>query len=177
MLDSGSEVTCIDENLAKEMKAKPLTEPKTQNLKYLDRKVSVVTQLVQISISSTVGDEIATVEAWTIPNLSKGLKAINWNEEKDKWSHLQPITFPELPDDCRIQLLIGNNYPGFFLPEEIAKGKEFQEPFGYLTPFGWTVLGGNKRKYTIIESKCTGDLKRVNCLTTLFSKARQLFSI
>jgi hypothetical protein len=132
---------------------------------------------VQITISSTVCDEIATVSAWTIPNLSKGLKATDWNEERNKWPHLSDIDFPAIPEDSRFQLLIGHDYPGFFLPESIVKGKEFQDPLGYLTPFGWTVLGGTKKKYSFIESKESGDFKRVNYLTTLFSKARQLFSI
>jgi hypothetical protein len=120
---------------------------------------------------------MATVEAWTIPNLSRGLKAANWNEERNKWPHLQHIVFPDLPEDSRIQILIGHNYPGFFLPEEVARGKAFTDPMGYLTPFGWTVLGGNKRKYTMIESKEKEELKTINCIKGLFSKARRLFSI
>jgi hypothetical protein len=91
-----------------------------------------------------------------------------------KKDHLKDLTFPALPEDKHIYLLIGNNYPGCFVPEKIVKGKSFHDPLGYLTPFGWTVLGGNRRKYELLEKKSQEELA-TSYRFSLFTRSRSYF--
>ncbi len=174
MLDSGANVSCIDEDFAKEIEAEPLTDFSTQKLNYLDRQISLNTRIVRVHISSLNGMERTSIEAWTVKNLTTGMRAADWNVEKAKWPHLQNLTFPEHPADPHVYMLVGINYPGCFIPEEISKGESFHDPFGYLTPFGWTVLGGTRAKYELIEKKTKEELK-TSYRFSLFTKIRNFF--
>jgi hypothetical protein len=174
MLDSGANVCCIDEDFAKEIGATEIVAPSTHTLDYLDRTVTMRSGVVRISISSLTGFEKTYLEAWTVKNLTMDIHATDWNEEKGKWPHLKDLTFPMLPEDPRVYVLIGNNYPGCFVPEKIVKGSSFHDPLGYLTPFGWTVLGGTKKKYELLERKTQEELKTSHRLS-FFTKIRSFF--
>ena len=171
MLDTGSNVSCIDENLAKELGAQPLTPKGKQFIKYLDRKVPVETQMVRILITDLSKGARFTMDAWTIPNLSKGTRAVDWSDEKKRWPHLTHIDFPELPDDKRINFLIGHIYSDFFVPLEFARGPEFMQPLGVKTPYGWTVLGGTKRKANLLDALKVIKKVDIECWKQVFSKA------
>ena len=171
MLDSGANVSCIDEDLAKEMEAQVLTTKGTQFIKYLDRKVPVTTQLVRILITDLAKEARFTIDAWTIPNLSKGTRAVDWSEEKKNWPHLEHIDFPKLPEDKRINFLIGNTYSDFFVPLEFVRGPEYMQPLGVKTPYGWTVLGGTKRKSGLLDSLKGAGIIDKECWKSVFSKA------
>ena len=174
MLDSGANVSCIDEDFAKEIEAEPLTAFTVQKLNYLDRQISLNTRVVKVNISSLNGLEKTSIEAWTVKNLTTGMRAPDWNVEKVRWPHLRELNFPEHPQDPRVYMLIGSNYPGCFVPEQIVKGESFHDPLGYLTPFGWTVLGGTRAKYELIERKTKEELK-TSYRFSLFTKIRNFF--
>jgi hypothetical protein len=171
MLDTGANVSCIDEDLANELGAQPLTPKGKQFIKYLDRKVPVNTQLVRVLITDLTRGARFNMDAWTIPNLSKGTRAVDWSNEKKVWPHLLHIDFPELPEDKRINFLIGHIYSDFFVPLEFARGPEFMQPLGVKTPYGWTVLGGTKRKTNLLDK--LKDIKLVDKehWKSVFSKA------
>ena len=171
MLDSGANVSCIDEELAKELGAQVLSHKGKQIIKYLDRKVPVNTQLVRILITDLSKEARFTMDAWTIPNLNKGTRAVDWSEEKKNWPHLENIDFPKLPDDKRINFLIGNTYSDFFVPLEVARGPEYMQPLGVKTPFGWTVLGGTKRKSGLLDALKGAGIIDKQCWKAVFSRA------
>ena len=174
MLDSGANVSCIDEEFAKKIGAEELKAPSSQRINYLDRQISIVSRIVRVNITSLSGLETTSIDAWTVKGLTKGLQATNWSEEQNRWPHLRDLTFPPLPEDPRIYLLIGNNYPGCFLPERVVKGESFHDPLGYLTPFGWTVLGGTRKKYELLETNTNEELKTSHRFS-FFTKLRSFF--
>ena len=164
MLDSGSNTTCIDEELANELDAMPLTRLKNRSVKYLDRVVKVLTRCVRVTLTNLDNTECIIIDAWTIPKLSEGTRAVDWSNEKSHYDHLKDINFPKLPDNKEIKLLVGNRNSDCFVPEEIRKGTEPNQPFGYKTPFGWTVLGSNQEKFDKLS-------KNESNYKLLFSKA------
>ena len=176
MLDTGANVSCIDEELAKELGATHLTKLGKQYIKYLDRKVPVNSQMVRVTITNLEGNDRYTMDAWTIPNLSKGTRAVDWSEEKKKWKHLEHIEFPALPEDQRINFLIGHIYSDFFIPNEFAKGTEPMQPLGVKTPYGWTVLGGTKRKHNLMKNMKSYIENDQGCFKAIFSRAIKTLS-
>lgn len=141
MLDCGSVITCIDEDLALGMKLKQLTPKSTKSLRYLDRSCPITTQCVEVNLQNTNASVSMTLIAWTIPNLSESTHVRNWNTEKSRFKHLANLDFPRIAKHSRIELLIGTNYPDMFVPYKYRKGKP-GEPVAIKTLFGWTVIGG-----------------------------------
>ena len=88
MLDSELNMTCIDEQLALSIDAKPLMLLKKHSIKYLNRVVRANSRCVRITLTNLEDSERAYLDAWTIPNLSEGTRAISWANEKIKISHL-----------------------------------------------------------------------------------------
>ena len=120
---------------------KNLTRKTTKALRYLDRKVPIDTQCVEVILQNYDATVTETLIAWTIPDLAKGTKVCNWAVEKSNFGHLKFIDLPNIPKDACIELLIGTNYPDMFIPHKYKQGKPGQ-PFAVKTKFGWTVIGG-----------------------------------
>ncbi len=169
MLDSGSDTTCIDDAFAKQLGCEQLTQPKTVTVKYLDREITLTSTLVRFIIESPSGEECMVIEAWTVPNLSDDTNAIDWSVEKLKFDHLKDLKIEPLPDDNSIKLLIGNRLSDCFIPEDIRKGSEPNQPFGYKTMFGWTILGSNDQIYQRLNKESTN-------YHSLFSKTVRLLN-
>ena len=87
-----------------------------------------------------VGDGRAVdIKAWAMDKLTNGFEVINWPQEKKRYPHLAdlriaPIT-AEAPD-----ILIAVDHSDLHIPLETRIGKP-NEPYGFKTCLGWTVLG------------------------------------
>ena len=145
MLDSGSAISCIDEEASKRLGCKKLTRKTTKALRYLDRKVPIDTRCVEVILQNSDATVTETLICWTIPDLAVGTRVCNWAVQKDHFPHLKHLDLPNIPKDARIELLIGTNYPDMFIPLKYKKGKP-GNPFAVKTKFGWTILGAKLDK-------------------------------
>ena len=94
-------------------------------------------ELMVESLDEKVKHEIS---AFAVKQVTGGMKVIDWNRHKDKWSHTKGIQFPEPSSKKYIDILLGIDYPHFHTSIKEVKGKN-GDPVARLTPLGWTCVG------------------------------------
>ena len=80
------------------------------------------------------------ISVFTVKQVTGGMKVINWNKHKDKWSHTKGIQFPEPSRKKYIDVLLGIDYPQFHTSIKEVKEKN-GDPVARFTPLGWTCVG------------------------------------
>jgi len=141
MLDSGSNTTCIDEELAKKLKLQVRCGPVDRTIHLLDCKTKIKSYLVEVQLTSSDGLVSLTITAWTVKDLTKNTGVVDWSVEKKNFPHLKDIPFPPLPKAAVIQLLIGTDNVSLFTPDTPVKSEDGKGPIAYKIPLGWTCLG------------------------------------
>jgi hypothetical protein len=84
MLDIGANLTCIDEDLAIELKL-PIINTDTKTLNYLDNSTTIVSNEVQFELASQTDLSIITVRGWTMKDLAVRTRCIEWYKEKGQF--------------------------------------------------------------------------------------------
>ena len=74
------------------------------------------------------------------------MKMINWKKYKDKWRHLEGISFPALGRRTTVDRLIDMDYAELHFSIKDIRG-ETGELIAHLTPLGWTCIGNNNTSY------------------------------
>jgi hypothetical protein len=147
LLDSGSQSTCIDEELAKDLNFKVLMSDVRRTVGYADRDVKLISKLIQFELTSLDGLIVQTMTGWTIKNLAAGTGIVDWSNEKKNFKHLANLPFHTLPDRPRIAAIIGTGYAGLFNASDVRVDKSnMSAPIGLLTPLGWTAVGASAKK-------------------------------
>lgn len=93
-------------------------------------------------LRSTDRKHLATIESFTVRQVTGNIDVINWNEHRQDWSHLSDIEFPSLARPKQIDILIGLNDQALNLHSCLKEvhGRPGQ-PIARLTPLGWTCIG------------------------------------
>ena len=78
---------------------------------------------VELMVESLDGKVKHEISAFTVKQVTGGMKVINWNKHKDKWSHIKGIEFPEPSSKKYIDTLLGIDYPQFHTSIKEVKGK------------------------------------------------------
>jgi hypothetical protein len=144
LIDSGSSLTCIDEDFAKQMQLKVLQVKPAVPLHLLDRVVQQegTTSCVEMQLSSIDQTCTKNILAWTVKNLAKDTSVVNWAKHKENFPHLRGIKFPPLPDDPEIKIIIGvDNAPHCVYTERIHNPEKDDDPIAMRVPLGWTCIG------------------------------------
>ena len=95
---------------------------------------------VELMVESLGGKVKHEISAFTVKQVTGGMKVINWNKHKDKWSHTKGIEFPEPSSKKYIDILLGIDCLQFHTSIKEVKGKN-GDPIARLTPLGWTCVG------------------------------------
>ena len=95
---------------------------------------------VELMVESLDGKVKHEISVFTVKQVTGGMKVINWNKHKDKWSHTKGIQFPEPSSKKYIDILLGIDYPHFHTSIKEVKGKN-GDPVARLIPLGWTCVG------------------------------------
>jgi hypothetical protein len=77
--------------------------------------------------------------ALVVPELKGADFYVNWEKEKQKWSHLRDLDLPAV-DSKQIGCFVGTNTPRALLQLE-SRIPDRGGPVAVLTPFGWTAMG------------------------------------
>ena len=95
---------------------------------------------VELMVGSLDGKIKQDISAFIVKQVTGGMKLINWNKHKDKWSHTKCIQFPETSSKKYIDILLGIDYPQSH--KSINEVKETNgDPVARFTPLGWTCVG------------------------------------
>ena len=147
LLDSGSQATCIDEDLATRLNLKTLIGPTKRKVGYADRIAEMTSKLIQFEISSLDGLTSQTMTGWTLKDLASKTGIVDWSQEKSKFEHLRSLPFPKLPSNAKISIIIGTSYPSLYCATKVVSDpKNKHSPVALLTPLGWSCVGTSLKK-------------------------------
>jgi hypothetical protein len=156
LIDSGSNVTCIDEDFAEEHNLRVIDTKNGTALHMLNDVVIIpgIQKLVELQLSSIDQSCTKNVTAWTIKDLAKSTSVVDWSEKKKQFPHLKDVQFPTLPPDTTIKIIMGVDNSMLYAPVLIVPNPEDEtDPVAYQLSLGWTCLGRScpadyKNKFT-----------------------------
>ena len=137
-LDPGSNVTFCTENLAQQLgvtgKATTMElHTMGQSQKFTTHRISGL-EVCGLDNGSTV--ELPLV--YTKPKMPVTRDLMPTQEDIDRYEHLREIELPVI--QAEVGMLIGNNVPAAFTPQELRTGQE-NEPHGARSVLGWIIWG------------------------------------
>jgi len=147
LLDSGSNSSLIDQDLASKLKAEVRDGPIVRKVNYVDRQVEVRSDLVSFELINPDTNYSRTVLAWTVKDLAKRSNVVDWSRTRKKFEHLRDVNFTPLPNPARISVLIGADCHDLMRGLETISGNKPDHPWAVKTPLGWTCLGPSEPKF------------------------------
>ena len=159
LIDTGSNVTCIDEDFAEEHNLRKLAERDGCSLHLLNDVVTLPGKQYQVELQLSSMDQTCTknVTAWTIKDLAKSTSVVDWSEKKKHFPHLADVNFPKLPNDATIKIIMGVDNSALYAPILIVANNESDtDPVAMQMTLGWTCLGRSspanyKNEFTGLE--------------------------
>jgi hypothetical protein len=159
LIDSGSSMTCIDEDFAMELNLPIIGRRSGTTLHMLERVVDLPgDQLhVELQISSVDQNCTKNITAWTIKNLAKDTSVVDWAERKKQFPYLSAVRFPPMPKDSTIKIIMGVDNSALYAPVQVIHNPENRsDPVAMKLSLGWTCLGrsspsNNKNDIEILE--------------------------
>ena len=139
LLDSGSDVSICESNLAKQLgiTGTPTTFTLTTINEGTKRNRG---EKIRLVVSNLNGDESVDISrAWTVNKLPVSKRCIPTTQDVSRWSHLDGIEFPELKNQ-NVTLIIGSDVPEAHWVLDQRRGRR-KEPYAVRTLLGWTLLG------------------------------------
>ena len=149
MLDLGSQVTLIREQLADDLGLQGPTESLTLgtvggNKGYPSRRVDFSLHPKGSSHQFSVRD------ARTTPVLNVNGPAVNWPAVKQRWAHLIDLDLPGV-DSRAVDILLGSDALDLIVPREVREGPP-GAPWAVLTRLGWVATGRLPQEYLDSDS-------------------------
>ncbi len=144
LIDSGSSVTCIDEDFALEHNLRILGKREGITLHMLERIVKLPEdQLhVELQLSSIEPGCTKNITAGTVKNLAQHTAVVDWSKRKKQFPHLKDIKFPEMPEDSTIKIIMGVDNTALYAPVKIVPNDENdKDPIGIKLSLGWACVG------------------------------------
>ncbi|XP_062703954.1 uncharacterized protein LOC134286358 [Aedes albopictus] len=139
-LDDGSELTLLDEQIAKDLDliggAKPLCLKWTGGTHRFEEK----SRCVDIGISGSAGRRFELSGVRTVEALELPYQSLNVEVLQEKYKHLRSIPV-ESYNRVQPRILIGVKHANVSLVRRCREGKE-GEPIAVKTHLGWTIFGG-----------------------------------
>ncbi len=93
LLDSGSNSSLIDQDLASKLKAEVRDGPIVRKVNYVDRQVEVKSDLVSFQLINPVTNYSRTALDWTVKDLAKRSNVVDWSRSRRKFDHLRDVNF------------------------------------------------------------------------------------
>ena len=139
LLDSGSDISLCDKNLAVELGVHG-----TQKTFYLTTQEREDSPRVGLEISLTVEpldgtDKVDVKRLWSVDRLNASSHSIPSEHDARQWPHLRDIKLPSISAK-EVRLIIGTNAPDAFWVLEERRGNR-GEPYAIRAPLGWTLMG------------------------------------
>jgi len=142
LLDTGSNSTCIDEALAKELFLPIRAGPTKRKVHYVDRQAEMDSTCVEFQLTSLDGMTTQTCMGWTVKDMTAKTGVVEWAERKKDFPHLKNIPFPKLPPSPSISVLVGTDLAHLFnSTTAVGNPSQPRDPVALRTPLGWTCVG------------------------------------
>ncbi|KFD47099.1 hypothetical protein M513_12009 [Trichuris suis] len=140
LLDPGSQGTLISNEMASRLGlARKPTDVHLSTFHGRDPLLSLSS--VDFAIRRRNGRQQFDIKgALVAPSINVSCRTVNWNRERDKWTHLKDLSVTDV-NYGKVSVLIGADNFEVKQPLALRKPPRKGEPFGMLTPLGWTVVG------------------------------------
>ena len=157
LIDTGSTMTCIDADFAKELKLPIRGQTDDEEINVIDRSIkNQKSFLVELQVSALGNDSKFTFQAWTIQNMAARTEVVDWSDKKRNFPHLKRVLFPKLPENPKIQIIFGADHTRLFVSDKtVWNKKDLDDPIAIKTFLGWTCIGRSKS----FEEKSQNPLK------------------
>ena len=144
MLDLGSQVTLITEQLARDL---GLPGPAEKlSLGTVDGSRSYPSRRVEFSLQPKgTSQKFHVSGARTTPVLNVSGPAVNWPSTKQQWPHLSDLELPST-DSSPVVILLGSDALDLIVPRAVREGPA-GAPWAVLTRLGWVATGKLPREY------------------------------
>ena len=149
LLDSGSDISLCDKNLAVELgvqghqKTFYLTTQEKEDSPRIGHEFSLTVE----ALDGT--DKVEVKRLWTVDRLNASSRSIPSEQDARQWPHLVDIKLSSISEQD-VRLIIGTNAPDAFWVLEERRGNR-GEPYAVRTPLGWTLIGPMERTDTSAE--------------------------
>ena len=149
LLDSGSDISLCDKNLAVELGVQG--HQKTFYLTTQEKEDSPrIGHEFSLTVEALDGiDKVEVKRLWTVDRLNASSRSIPSEQDARQWPHLVDIKLPSISEQD-VRLIIGTNAPDAFWVLEERRGNR-GEPYAVRTPLGWTLIGPMERTDTSAE--------------------------
>ncbi len=145
MLDPCSTGSYVTESVAEELQLKgekqDLTISGTGGT-----EIKRQSKRVRCSVTSISGNFSSPVEANVLANITGNTPAIEWNELKSNWPHLNAIQFETVSKRKQIDILVGSDHPVFHKVLREVTGHNPKNPVARQMPLGWVCFGPISKK-------------------------------
>jgi len=139
-LDACSSCTNVDAELAREL-GMPITRARVKReVCFLERQVSMTSDIVSFSISPLNSNKTFQVQGYTVKDLVKGTPVVNWKRESEKYSYLKDTELPEPDERDQVLVLIGTDFAKLMASTQAVYGND-NEPIAEKTQLGWAYSG------------------------------------
>ena len=146
LLDNGSTNTfCTEELLTKLNSSGQSADMQLTTLEKEGNKVK--TTVHDLEVSDVQGNHTVPVRVYARPSIPVSTDCVVREDDLRSWSHLRDTEIPRLPQNGKIQMLIGQDCPEVLMPLEVRAAENPDDtatPFATRTLFGWTVCGPMK---------------------------------
>ena len=147
-LDSCSNNTNIDADLAEELGLPILRANIPREMHFLERKAHIKSNYVRFVVAPIDSDAAFEMTGFTIKDLMSGSPVVDWNKAADEYPHLKEACIPSSRSSDRVQILIGTEFAELMTPYRVLRGGPGSgAPVAELTDLGWAFSGrtGMKR--------------------------------
>ena len=163
-LDACSNNTNISQSLAQELGLKVLEKGLDRRIGFLERVVTVKSDLVAFNLCPLDESASFQVEAYTVKDLVKDTPVVDWKEEAKKYPHLRMLEIPErLPSD-KVDILLGTDHAYLMAVIKSFRGG-VKEPIAEKTALGLAFSG--KLKNCLIKRQNVNGLSISDTFFTL----------
>ena len=150
-MDSCSNTTNIDADLAKEMGLLVEESGIEREINFLERKVTVTSDIVSFMLSPLDGHTSYKLKAYTIKDLVSGTPVVDWLQVSNDFPHLKSAEIPKVQRDDKVQILLGTDYSHLNGVMHGLIGRDF-EPIAESTKLGWAFSGRVKNSQILASS-------------------------
>ncbi len=147
LLDSGTNSSLIDQDLASKLKAEVRDGPIVRKVNYVDRQVEVKSDLVSFQLVNPITNYSRAVLTWTVKDLAKRSNVVDWSRSRKRFEHLRDVQFTPLPNPARISVLIGFDCHDLMRGLETISGTKPDHPWAVKTPMGCTCFGPSEPRF------------------------------
>ncbi|KFD50747.1 hypothetical protein M513_08403 [Trichuris suis] len=100
--------------------------------------------------------------ALVVPSLNLSCRTVDWSREKNKWPHLKDLPLDAINYE-NVSVLIGADNIELIQRLALRKPLRKGEPFGVLTPLGWTVIELHEQHCDLVSGLiCSGIVRAVS---------------